>query len=119
MGLPLVKGVRSGDTCAHLSSRLGGACPWAPSVMGLPLVKGVRSGDTCALGHYPDLGLVGEGLSTLLGRGELYGGLEVAFARGERGPSPRGPLGGSLRVVGASRGGVLRGVGDDIWPGVV
>jgi hypothetical protein len=50
MGLPLVKGVRSGDTCTHLSLRLGGASPWAPSVMGLPLVKGVRSGDTCALG---------------------------------------------------------------------
>jgi hypothetical protein len=27
MGLPLVKGVCSGDTCAHLSSRPGGAAP--------------------------------------------------------------------------------------------
>jgi hypothetical protein len=50
--------------------------------MGLPLVKGVRSGDTCTLGHYPDFGLVGEGHSTSLGRGVLYGGLEIAFAQG-------------------------------------
>jgi hypothetical protein len=50
MGLPLVKGVRSGDTYAHLSQRPGGASPWAPLVMGPPLVKGVRSGVTCALG---------------------------------------------------------------------
>jgi hypothetical protein len=71
MGLPLVKGVHSGDTCAHLSRRPGGASPWAPSVMGLPLVKGVRSGDTCALGHFQDLGLAGEGHSTLLGQGGL------------------------------------------------
>jgi hypothetical protein len=28
MGLPLVKGVRSGDTCAHLPRRPGGASPW-------------------------------------------------------------------------------------------
>jgi hypothetical protein len=56
--------------------------------MGLPLVKGVRSGDTCTLGHYLDLSLVGEGLSTLLGWGGMYGGLEVAFARGEHGLSP-------------------------------
>jgi hypothetical protein len=55
MGLPLVKGVHSGDTCAHLSRRPGGASPWAPSVMGLPLVKGVCSGDTCALGPFRTL----------------------------------------------------------------
>jgi hypothetical protein len=63
--------------------------------MGLPLVKGVCSGDTCALGHYLDLGLVGEGLSKLLGWGGMYGGLEVAFAMGEHGLSPQGPLGSS------------------------
>jgi hypothetical protein len=49
----------------------------------------------------------------------MYGGLEVAFARGERGLSLRGPLGGSCVGRWGFKGGGCGGVGDGIWPGVV
>jgi hypothetical protein len=39
----------------------------------------------------------------------MYGGLEVAFARGERGLSLRGPLGGSCVGRWGFKGGGLRG----------